>query len=143
MRRVVIDNNVLVRAFLKKGGSDDKVFRMFLGEKIELYYSLEMIDEFLKVMYYPRIKKRLKFDQRDVELFVGSITTRGKLVTPRAVNICRDVKDNVILGTALASGGKKNGFLVTADEDLLVLKGKIGGVEIVTAREFTDLADML
>lgn len=48
--------------------------------------------------------------------------------------------DNEILSIAATLGLNHRTWLVTGDEDILVLKGKIKGVEILAAGEFTALA---
>lgn len=136
MRRVVIDTNILIRALLKGGGSDEKIYRLFVDREVKLFFSLEMIDEFLRVIYYPRVKKRAKFTHDQVELFIKRIRVGGKIVAPQITDLCRDTKDNVVLGTAMAARGKGRVSLITGDDDLLELKGKVEGVEIVTPREF-------
>lgn len=137
MRRVVIDTSVLVRAFLKKTGGDWKVYEMFLGGIFNLYYSQELLDEFLNTIKYPRIKKRIRIENEPVEVFLESIFEYGKLKIPEEVNICRDVRDNHVIGLAKRAKRKtEKAYLITHDEDILVLKGKVEGVEIVTPGEF-------
>ena len=136
MRRVVIDTNVLVRAFLKKTGNDWRVYEKFLEGEIELYYSQGIIDEFLKVISYPRIKKRIKIENETIEVFLGSLFEEGVLKEPEEINICRDVRDNHIIGLAKRAAKRGKVHLVTSDKDILDLKGKIEGVEIVRPGEF-------
>jgi len=45
---------------------------------------------------------------------------------------CRDKDDNIIIGTALSGNAE---FIITGDEDLLVLK-TYKGIDIITPREF-------
>lgn len=137
MRRVVIDTSVLVRAFLKKTGSDWKVYEQFLHGDIDLYYSQELVDEFLKVVNYPRVRKRIRIENDSIEAFWGSIFEEGKLKVPRDVHVCRDVRDNHVVGLAMKAAGRSGStYLVTADEDILDLKGKVKSVTIMTARGF-------
>lgn len=137
MRRVVIDTSVLVRAFLKKTGSDWKVYDQFLHGDIDLYYSQELIDEILRTINYPRVRKRIKIENESIEAFLGGIFDEGKLKVPKDVNLCRDVRDNHVIGlTMRAAGRSESAYLVTADEDILDLKGKVKGVTIMTAQEF-------
>jgi putative PIN family toxin of toxin-antitoxin system len=58
---------------------------------------------------------------------------------PLGKRVCRDKDDDVVLATALAG---KADVIVTADEDLLVLK-KFRGIEILSARQFLKLLDRI
>lgn len=137
MRRVVIDTSVLVRAFLKKTGSDWKVYDQFLHGDIDLYYSQELVDEFLRAVNYPRVRKRIRIENESIEVFLESIFDDGKLKIPREVALCRDVRDNHVIGLAMRTAGRAGrAYLVTADEDVLDLKGRVKGVTIMTAKEF-------
>ena len=141
MKRVVIDTNVLVRAFLKKGGSDGLVYDQFLEGKVELYYGRELVDEFMNVISRPRLKVKYDIQNGDVELFWEDIFEFGKMIIPKKTEACRDARDNHILGLAMKARGKgEEAYLITADEDLLVLKGKIKGIKIVTAKEFVRIS---
>lgn len=140
MKRVVIDTSVLVRAFLKKTGGDWEVYEKFLDGEIEVYYSQELIDEFLNTIKYPRIQKRIGIKSESVEVFLESLLDEGKLKVPKKVNICRDVRDNHVIGLALrAAGGQSKVYLITHDEDILVLRGMVSGVEILRLGEFLEL----
>ena len=137
MLQAVIDTNVLVRANIKKSGSDYLVFRAFLENKFELLYSEMLIREIGKVLNYPRIFTKYGFNERIISEFIESIVTFGKLVySPRKVKICRDPEDDEILSIALTVVHIEPIYVVSGDKDLLSLKGKIKGVEIVTADRF-------
>lgn len=136
MRRVVIDTSVLVRAFLKKTGSDWKVYEQFLHGDIDLYFSQELVDEFLRAVNYPRVRKRITIEHESIEVFLESIFDEGKLKIPREVALCRDVRDNHVIGLAMRAAGRSGRtYLVTADEDILDLKGRVKDVTIMTAKE--------
>lgn len=136
MRRVVIDTNVLVRAFLKNSGSDYLVFKQFLEGKIDLYYSQELVDEFMDVISRPRLFKKYRIPKETISLFWEDIFQFGKVKTPKSVSLCRDKRDNHVIGLAIAVAKGTNVYLVTADEDILELKAKVAGVTILTARGF-------
>ncbi len=61
------------------------------------------------------------------------IALRGELIAPtRTVRVCRDPKEDMLIEAALAGAAK---YVVTGDEDLLVLK-KFETVRFVTPRIF-------
>lgn len=135
MLDVVVDTNVLVRAFLKPDSSDGEIIRRVVDRKLNLYISQEQFNELVRVLQYPRLQK---YDVNDatVATFLKTIVSFGKFVIPQKTDLCRDKPDNAILGTALALIGKNQVFLITADKDLLVLKGKVDGIDILTPQEF-------
>ena len=137
MLRAVVDTNILVRANIKKTGSDYLIFKSFLEGKFELLYSEKLILELAKVLNYKRIYSKYKFSQEIISDFLESIVTFGKLVSsPKKVKICRDPQDDEIFSIALAVVHRKPIHIVSGDKDILSLIGKVKGVEIVTASEF-------
>ncbi len=135
MPSVVVDTNILVRALLSPDGSDALVLRLAFDRKVSLLYSNGILIELLRVLQYPRMKK-FGVAEEEIDAFVRAITTHGKAIVPKEIHLCRDEDDNEILGTALALVGSKPVYLISADEDLLVLRGSIDGVTILTPQEF-------
>lgn len=137
MLQAVIDTNVLVRANIKKSGSDYLVFRAFLDNRFELLYSELLIREISKVLNYPRIFNKYSFNKQIISEFIESIATFGKLVyCPKKVKICRDPKDDEVLSIALAVVHRRPVYIVTGDKDLLELEGKFINIRILTADLF-------
>lgn len=140
MLQGIIDTNVLVRAFLKSNGSDGLIFKAFVKGKFELLYSDISLKEFIRVINYPRILKRFHNDKYKVERFIYNIVALGKFVyAPEKVKICRDPDDDELISIAKAIYVKNSIYIVSGDEDLHELKGKISGIKIVTANEFLKL----
>lgn len=133
----VVDTNILVRAILKPTSSDGKVYRMFLNGAILLYFSEIQIKEVERVVRYPRIKKKYQLAEDIINSFIATLFTYGKLIYPtESISICRDPDDNELLSIAKSVFHNKPIYLISADKDLLVLKGKVEGVIIVTPQEF-------
>jgi len=115
--RVVIDTNLWI-SFLINGRDYAKLDRLIQENKIKLIFSDELLVEFLEVVERPKFKKY--FSKSDIQLLFENIQTQAEFIEVRKnVNICRDKKDNFLL--ALSEEGKAD-FLITGDEDLLVLK---------------------
>lgn len=136
MRRVVIDTNVLIKALFVGGSKQERVFRVFMEREIRVCYSLEMLEEFIRVVSYPKIVKSFGVKAEEFELMVRKIRRDGIVFGPHKTDLCRDIKDNMILGTAMAAAKLGPVSLITEDEDLLELKGKVEKVEIITPGEF-------
>lgn len=134
---VVVDTNVLVRALLKPKSGDGQIFRLVLDEKLELYFSQALLAEITRVLTYPRLQRKYHLTPRSIATFLHAITTFGKLVAPtQTITLCRDPDDNELLSLAASIASSSMINLITADNDLLVLKDKIKGVAIITPRGF-------
>lgn len=135
MLAIVVDTNTLLRALIRSAGSDWRIYESFVTGNLKWFYSRKMIDEFIGTLAYPRLAKRIDFGK--INRFLSPIVNFGALVTAVKTELCRDKDDNEILGVALtAARRKKPVYLITSDKDLLELKTKISGVNILTATEF-------
>ena len=135
MRNVVVDTNVLVRALLSPDGSDWRVFQLAIDEKIAMWYSYGLLSELVRVCTYPRLKK-YHITNETSAVFIETLVTFGKVVQPQLTTLCRDPEDNEVLGIALAVAASAAVYLISADKDILILKGNIEGVHILTPQEY-------
>lgn len=141
MLRVVIDTNVVVKGLFISGSKHDRVVRLFKDEKLRVYYSMEMVNELLGVVSYPRVRKSFEVDDETVREYADFLSNFGQIVVPEETKKCRDIKDNVVLGTAMAGAEFGLTYLVTEDDDLLALKGEIENVEVVMPGELMAVAE--
>ena len=80
-----------------------------------------ILDEFRKIVQYPRIRRRfLKLTSRQVERFIKWIRTFAAVTNdvPAAFDFQRDPKDTHYLNLAIAT---QSSLIVTRDHDLLEL----------------------
>ncbi len=98
--------------------------------------------EVAEVINRPRIAQMYGLTEADRAALLRRIDRRGdKAILKRRLPVhVRDPKDEKILATAL--DGKAD-YLVTGDEDLLVLNGhqELGPLRIITVTEFLDLVE--
>jgi uncharacterized protein len=130
--RVFPDTNVLASAFGTRGLCAD-VLRLVLAEH-DLVTGEIVIEELRGVL-----RKKFGLPARavaEVETFL-----RGYHVEPRPRVLpglpLRDRNDLVVVGSALAAGAE---VLVTGDKEMLALKKKPVGLEIIAPREFWVMA---
>jgi len=98
-----------------------------------LIFSDELIEEFVEVASRQEFKKY--FSSKDLGKILEYFDQFGQLIKVKTrVEICRDEKDNFLLNLAIDS---KADFLITGDEDLLIIK-EIGKTKIITMRDFVD-----
>jgi hypothetical protein len=134
--KVLLDTNIWISALLF-GGNPRKVINLAQEEKIQLYSSEALFQEFSATLEYPKLKKRLtqlRLTPDEVLLAVQKIITLCEPAPLSTVEGLRDVDDLVVLATALASGVSA---IVSGDQDLRVLE-QFAGIYIMTASEFLD-----
>lgn len=125
--RVVLDTNVLIAAFISRGGCH-QVFEQCAIHH-ELISSVELIEE-LK----DKLTTKFRYSEDDVAAVNQLIQSRTQFVVPVPLKepICRDPDDDFVLATAVAGDVT---CIVTGDEDLLILK-TFQGIDIIRPREF-------
>lgn len=137
MLRVVIDSNVVVRAVLTL----DSHIASILGraDEYEAYVTEGIVRELHDVLGRERVQRRMQaYGVDEDRAAILSAFAHWRRVAPRVpVTICRDSDDDKFLECALEAGAE---FLVTSDEDLLVLR-EFEGTRIITPGEFLEVLD--
>jgi len=118
--RAVIDTNVLASGIFWKG-TPLKIIEAWADGKIKLIVSGEILIEYERVLTILNKKAQLKNFDEILEL----INLNAELVNPVAFTrpVCRDKDDDKFLATALGGNAP---YIVTGDDDLLVLDGHHG-----------------
>ena len=105
--------------------------------RFTLLLTADLLQEFTqRIATKPYLAQRIT--TREVEQLVAILLTVAETVSPitEAIpEVIRDRKDDYLLAYALVGQAD---YLVTGDEDLLVLK-QVGELKIVTPRQFADL----
>jgi len=133
--RVVLDTNVLVSALLF-GGRAGMLRDLWISGRIIPLVSKETFAEFRKVLSYPKFK----LTQREIRSILNEEIlpfVEPVEIIEQAGGICRDPHDDMFLAVAAAGEAQ---FLVTGDQDLLVLK-QYCQTQIVTLAELFSLVD--
>lgn len=129
---VVFDTNVLVAAFLTEGICHKLLMRARKGE-FDLILSGDISSEFERVLF-----DKFSLSQPEISdvrnLLAEATKTSLQMVHP-IEPLCRDSDDDKVL--ACAFEGRAD-YLVTGDEDLLVIKQYVG-TQILTPRDFENL----
>ena len=127
MIRVVLDTNVLVSANLSEEGLETLVVSLALNRKIQLHVSEPILQEYERVLRYPR----LKFEAKEVARFLARLRRGSVLVMPtRKVSASPDEADNRFLECAEAA---RADFLVTGNKKHFPKRWKT--TEVVNTRE--------
>jgi len=131
-KKIILDTNLWISFLITKDYS-------FLDNYIEngkarLFFSEELIQEFLTVAKRPKLKKY--FTDNDIEHLLHTFDNFGILIKVTSqIKLCRDYKDNFLLNLAVDS---KADYLATGDKDLLEIIN-IEKTKIITIRELNDI----
>src|SRR5574341_1187966 len=133
MIRVVIDTNIFISAANRPEGRVGEVVRLFRAQQILLIYSQPLVDELIEKLTAPRIQQKYELAPDDITGTVTAIAKFGeKFEVSGNINVCRDLRDNFLLETAVSGQAD---YLVTGDNDLLVLN-PFQGISIVAPAMF-------
>jgi uncharacterized protein len=131
--RLVIDTNVFVSGLISGAGSPARILRAVRDKRALHLVSDPIVEEYLRVLDYPRIRKFNNI----TDAFVGDIAAYLVYQTERIelqsrIRISPDSDDDVFLNTA-ADG--RAALMVTGDKTDLLARRSIEGIPIVSARE--------
>ena len=127
--RLVIDTNIWISFLIGKALQD--LESLLYNKRVQILFSSEQLAELGSVLQRPRLKKY--FSESQIIEFLELIDQVTDYINVTSeIEICRDKKDNFLL--SLAVDGKAD-YLITGDEDLLVLK-EIKGIPIVSYKDF-------
>jgi hypothetical protein len=134
MLKVVLDANIFVSVVLKPHSDLAKIFELVREDKIKLILSEDILSEIRAVLLYPKIKKRHRRTQKEIEEFLNkasqaSILAQGRIDTDE---IREDPADNKYLSAALEA---KADFIISGDHHLKDLK-VFGGIRILDPSAF-------
>jgi uncharacterized protein len=135
--RAVLDANVYVSAAVRPDGPPGRIIDRFLrGGAFEIILSQAIVDEVLRALSYPKVRKYIRAGL-EAELWFEDIVVLSELV-PGDRNVAgasKDPDDDKYLAAAIEG---RAGFVVAGDSDLLELK-EYEGIRIVSPRIFVDL----
>lgn len=137
--KVVIDTNLLLSAIIIPQSNPDKIIRAWEKDAFILLVSQQLISELEDVTSRKKfLNHYVLFKERSEELIASlkaAAQTVDHLPIKKLLVHSRDLKDDCVLATAF--GGQAD-YLVTGDEDLLVLKENpaLGNLKIVSVKEF-------
>jgi putative PIN family toxin of toxin-antitoxin system len=134
MIRVVLDTNLFVSALLKPGSNPDRIINLVREEKVLLLISDAICDEISRVLFYPKIRRRLVASDVELQNFVKLLRTVA-IVSPGSLNLpplAADPDDTKYLICAVEG---RADYIVSGDHhltDLVIYQG----IRVVTPAEF-------
>ncbi len=128
--RAVVDVNVLISGVLSAKGASAEILRAGRNGQFEIVISEMLLAELTRTLAYPKLRKRIPAEK--AAAFVNWIRNHGSLAedpaSPSPVG-SRDPDDDYLLALAIS----RRAYLVTGDQDLLVLSNDL---PILTPAQF-------
>lgn len=134
--KVVLDTNILFSGIAHTDGTPGKIVSAWLEGRFDLVLSDALIEEFNRVLNYPKIRKLLAgsgVTDDDLRDYVDIFRMKAIFVKTDEVLLAvkpTDAKDIPVVAALVASGAE---FLVTGDKKHLL---SLGMPQIVTAADF-------
>ncbi|HEX9868083.1 MAG TPA: putative toxin-antitoxin system toxin component, PIN family [Candidatus Tectomicrobia bacterium] len=135
----MLDANVFVGAVLSSGGCPADILRAWRDERFHLVMSPAILEEIDRVLRYPKVRRRHRWQAEGLRLFIEdlahlAILTPGKL---ELHGIAEDPSDNRYLECAIEGDAD---YLVSGDQHLLRL-GAYRKIAILTPRAFLGILE--
>ena len=130
--RIIIDTNVLMSGLMLPDSIPGKVVNAWRKLNFYLAVSEPMLEEIARVLAYPKIRKRLNWDEETILRYIALLRFEAELVNITGVgaNVPADPNDNHLLAALIAN---KADWLITGDSDF---DGLSGQYPIITPGEF-------
>ena len=128
--RIVLDTNIVIAAFASRGLCAE-VFELCVADH-DIIMSEHILSEIEE-----KLLGKVRLPRNIVQNITGYLRDAAELYEPAPPDekICRDNDDDKVIGTALAG---EAGFIITGDNDLLVLK-EYRGIRIIAPRDFWNI----
>ena len=130
--KVVIDTNILLSGLMLPNSTPGRIMQAWQDNCFDLVLNQFQLDELGRVLSYPKIQKRLKWEQAEITQFLKQIFLRsvylGEITT--VAEVPADKNDNLILSAYIIAEAS---YLVTGDKGILALRQDYN---ILTAAEF-------
>ena len=121
--KIVLDTNVVLSGLMAPQGTPGRIMAAWRDARFDVVISIEQLAEIGRVLVYPKIHRKLKWTEQQIEQFLRQLYIRTEVIElhSTAVVVPRDSKDVPILATLIVSGAD---VLVSGDRDLLELRSK-------------------
>jgi uncharacterized protein len=129
--RLVLDTNIFVSGLISGSGSPACILRAIQNRRIIHLVSDPIIEEYLRVLDYPRIRRFKKITDAfiaDIAAYLVHKTERVELVS--TIRLSPDPDNDIFLETAVDGRATT---LVTGDKTHLLSIGPVQGIPILSA----------
>lgn len=130
--RIVLDTNVLMSGLMLPESTPGKIVNAWRKRNFYLVVSEPMLEEIARVLAYPKIRKRLNWNEETISLYIALLRFEAETVSIIGVeaSVPADPNDNHLLATLVTS---KADWLITGESDFTELSGQH---PVITPSEF-------
>ena len=131
--RVVIDTSVLIRYLIKPSAAITELIEShWLNDEVQMVTCPELLSELEGVLRRDHMQKLIR--PAEGQVLLDAIALKSEVLPSLGAipSYTRDPKDDKFVACALAGGV---GYVITVDQDLLVL-GSLVGVRMITPYKF-------
>ena len=131
---VIIDTNVIVSAILSKDKTSPtiRVLELLFKNKVNLFYSEEILDEYIDVL----TREKFKFEKELIDYVIQAIVMKGNKINSDKIDMdLIDIKDKPFYELVMDKR-INDGKLITGN-----LKHFPIQINIITPRQFIDMYD--
>jgi putative PIN family toxin of toxin-antitoxin system len=134
--KIVLDTNVLISGIFWEG-NESKILKACKTEDLINYISPEILNEFYRVLLYPKFK----LSSDEIESALETVIKLSNIVNPEIkIDIIKDDPiDNIFIECAITANAN---YIVSGDKHLLKLK-EFKGIQIANCRKIIDDFDHL
>ena len=132
--KIVLDANLFVSAAIEARGKPAQILDAWRNDQFVLILRDDILEEFERVLYRPRIRKRHQWTDSEINGFLDSLRdlatiTKGELDVKAVID---DPGDDKYIACAVEGEAD---YIVSGDHHLVQL-GSYRGIPIVTPAEF-------
>lgn len=135
--KAVLDVGQFVSATIQARGHPAQILAAWRAGHFELVTSVAILDDLRRVLRYPHLRKRHRWTDEEIELFVDSIALAATLTSGNLeVNaVPEDPTDNKVIACAVEGQAD---YVVASDEHLLKLE-RFAHISILPPRRFLEV----
>ncbi len=136
--KLVLDTNIFISGLFFPNSNAGRLLKDCFNGKFELCLSNEIIAEIEKVLFYPKIRKKLKLNDEEIVNYCSLLKFNFHLFNIKKIKakVLKDRNDDHILATLIAS---KADYLISGDDDLLSLNKDYS---IISLKEFIETVNL-
>lgn len=133
--KVVLDTNILLSGLMQPNSKPGRIVQAWRDHCFELVLSQFQLDEIGRVLTYPKIRKRLQWNEAEIASFLKQLFMRSVYLGEIDVVavVPADSNDDLILSAYVIAEAD---YLVTGDKGIIELHGEY---QILSAGEFAQL----
>lgn len=135
----VIDTNVVVSGVLTRLAISPtaRILDGMLTGRFRYLLSIELLAEYREVLLRPKIRRRHKLSEADMDVLLTELAANGIVLEPERSEKQRRKRGDEHLWELLSAGA--SAILVTGDQKLI--DEPLGGARVMSARHFADMLE--